>query len=265
MAKFKCNWVQLMETLWDPAHVAILHGTGETMMNAFEGGGPDVEDRVDTDGKSGLALGGCEALDTDFGFLYKFHKSAFGTEGNWVPTVMPCWLFISPPPDTPPEFDRIVFGHVPIDDENTILWQIAYNPTQPCGPMGEMLVKSANDPDDWRVPDMSHDNNWGQDRQAMAAGSFSGIGEGQGVTGLLLQDVAMAESMYPIVNRTWENLGPADRAIIKGRRVLLDAVRAHQRGEGALGSHADASNVGRPGGFEDTFMKQGEPEAVLLA
>ena len=121
------------------------------------------------------------------------------------------------------------------------------------GVVGQTLVKMANDPDDWRVADMSRENNWGQDREAMAAGSFTGIGEGQGITGLLLQDVAMAESMYPIVDRTWENLGPADRAIIKGRRVLLDAVRAHQRGEGALGSHADVKNVGRQNGVEELW------------
>jgi len=253
VAKFRCNWVQLMETLWDPAHVQILHGTGQSMVKAWEGTdaimGAESRD-VDT---PPLAMGECETQMTPFGFMYKFGRGPDGPMGgtpSWVPTVMPCWIFIAALGGTP-DSDRIVFGHVPVDDDHTLLWQIAYNTTQPLSIIGQTLVKSANDPDDWRPPEMDRENNWGQDRAAMEAGSFTGIGEGQGITGLLIQDVAMAESMGPIVDRNNENLGPADLAIVRGRRMLLDAVRAHMKGERALGVDEDVTDVGTPGGRQD--------------
>ena len=36
--------------------------------------------------------------------------------------------------------------------------------------------------------------------------------------------------MGPIVNRTKEHLGPADQAIIVGRKVLLEAIKTVQNG-----------------------------------
>ena len=98
MAKFKCNWVQLMETLWDPAHVMILHGSGDTMVKAFDGADVPAakgEGLSESNG-SPLALGDCDVAETDFGFMYRFGTTAHGKEGGWVPTVMPCWLFIGP-------------------------------------------------------------------------------------------------------------------------------------------------------------------------
>jgi phthalate 4,5-dioxygenase len=250
MAKFRCNWVQLMETLWDPAHVQILHGSGGANERAWEGTDAAV---AGMNGEQRFAVGECESRDMPWGFMLKYGRGpqtqmASGL-GGWSPTVMPCWIFIGALGGTP-DSDRIVFGHVPIDDENTILWQIAYNPSQPLGMIGETLVKSADDPDDWRVPGMSRENNWGQDREAMDGGSWSGIGEGQGITGLLLQDVAMAESMGGVVDRSFENLGPADMGIIKGRRYFLQAVRDFLEGTPAPGVRDDVANVGRAGGAE---------------
>ena len=40
----------------------------------------------------------------------------------------------------------------------------------------------------------------------------------------------MQESMGPIVDRSKEHLGPADRAIIVARRLLLQAVKTVQEG-----------------------------------
>ena len=45
-----------------------------------------------------------------------------------------------------------------------------------------------------------------------------------------------------------EHLGPADHALIKGRQMFLDAVRAYQTTGEALGSHTDVSGVGKLGG-----------------
>jgi hypothetical protein len=54
----------------------------------------------------------------------------------------------------------------------------------------------------------------------MAAGrSFTGL------RGVNLQDLVVQESMGPIVDRTKENLGAADLAIVHFRRLLLDTAR----------------------------------------
>src|SRR4029453_8631878 len=61
-------------------------------------------------------------------------------------------------------------------------------------------------------------NDYPLDRQAQKTESFTGI------DGINPQDRAIQESMGPIVDRSREHLGPADRAVIQARRLLLEAV-----------------------------------------
>jgi len=70
----------------------------------------------------------------------------------------------------------------------------------------------------------NRDNDWLIDRQVQKTETFSGI------DGIHTQDHAVQESMGPIVDRSREHLGPADKAIIVARRLLLDAVRTVQEG-----------------------------------
>ena len=59
-----------------------------------------------------------------------------------------------------------------------------------------------------------------------------------GIEGINTQDRAVQESMGPIVDRSEEYLGPADKAIIAMRRLLLQAVRTVETG----GTHPRADN-----------------------
>jgi phthalate 4,5-dioxygenase oxygenase subunit len=72
-------------------------------------------------------------------------------------------------------------------------------------------------------------NDYRQDRQAMAADSFTGI------SGIPNQDIAMWESMGAIADRTTERLGSSDIAIIQFRRIMLDAVRRFEETGVAIG------------------------------
>jgi hypothetical protein len=56
--------------------------------------------------------------------------------------------------------------------------------------------------------------------------------------------------MGPIVDRSKEHLGPADRAIIVARQQLLHAIKAHQEG-------------GAPLGLAPTYYTIRAPERVL--
>ena len=66
-------------------------------------------------------------------------------------------------------------------------------------------------------------NNYLLDRHVQKTESFTGI------DGINTQDRAIQESMGAIVDRSREHLGPADRAIIQARRLLLEAVRSSPR------------------------------------
>jgi phthalate 4,5-dioxygenase oxygenase subunit len=67
----------------------------------------------------------------------------------------------------------------------------------------------------------NRENNWLQDREAMRRGeSFTGI------TGVNNEDIAVQEAMGPIFDRTKEHLGTSDIAVIRMRRIMLDAARA---------------------------------------
>src|ERR687886_2307542 len=72
-------------------------------------------------------------------------------------------------------------------------------------------------------------NNWGIDRQVQKTDTFSGI------EGVNTQDRAVQESMGPIVDRSREYLGPADKAIIAMRRLLLEACLTVEGGDDPRG------------------------------
>jgi hypothetical protein len=78
-------------------------------------------------------------------------------------------------------------------------------------------------------------NNWMQDRDAMRNGSSH-----SGIVGANIQDIAVEESMGPIFDRTKEHLGTSDIAVIRMRRLMIDAARAlADRGEPPIGLGPD--------------------------
>ena len=74
-------------------------------------------------------------------------------------------------------------------------------------------------------PFRNRSNNWMIDRRMQKYETFTGI------DGINQQDRAVQESMGPIVDRTRENLGPGDRAVVVTRKLLLEAIDSVQRGE----------------------------------
>src|SRR4029434_8825638 len=72
-------------------------------------------------------------------------------------------------------------------------------------------------------------NNYLLDRQVQKTETFTGI------DGINTQDRGIQESMGRIVDRSKEHLGPADKAIIQARRLLLAAVTTVQDGRAPRG------------------------------
>jgi phthalate 4,5-dioxygenase len=247
IGRYRCNWFQMLETLWDPSHVQILHASDPEFTDQFLAfGDVGLSNKVST-----LYAAGPETQDTPVGFNFRFTEGVCSGGGipAWIATAMPSWVLITSFAENP-SGDRVALGHVPIDDENMLLVQIFYNMDSPLGDLAQFLVSGTSEPDNFVPQGQGYENNWGQDRAAMKQGSFTGVGVSMYATGILLQDQAAIESMGPIVDRTAEQIGPADHAVVKGRTVYLDALKAYLSGAPALGIGQDFSCVGRPGGLE---------------
>ena len=76
-------------------------------------------------------------------------------------------------------------------------------------------------------------NRFGQDRQAMKLGNFTGV------PGIPNQDIIMWVSMGAIVNRSTDRLGASDMAVVEFRKLMVDAATKVARGEAAIGTTPD--------------------------
>jgi hypothetical protein len=97
-------------------------------------------------------------------------------------------------------------------------------------------------------------NNYGLDRQVQKTESYSGI------DGINQQDRALQESMGPIVDRSREMLGPADKAIIQARKLLREAVKAVEAGRSPGGTGTSYYTV-KAG--EDVFARDADWHRAL--
>jgi phthalate 4,5-dioxygenase len=214
-----CNWLQALEGGIDSSHFTILHRA--IRRNALQ---PGVG--VDTPGVRGRAPT-LEVDVTDYGYRY-FGIRPLGEDQQYVrgyQYIMP-FTQLRPPRD---ERDQ-VHGHfwVPIDDENCMVWNFYYS--YGTEPVLDRSADSGNgygthvDPKNNFRPIRNRSNGWLIDRKMQKTETFTGI------DGINQQDRAVQESMGPIVDRTRENLGPADRAVVATRRLLLEAVDTVARG-----------------------------------
>jgi len=122
-------------------------------------------------------------------------------------------------------------GHiwVPIDDENTMVYNWAYSLTdEPLTDQDRLERGIGNGPMHVDQTTFRSKANRGNDylidRAAQRTESFTGI------DGVNVQDRAIQETMGRIVDRSKEHLGPADKAIIQLRRLLRQAVNTTSEG-----------------------------------
>jgi hypothetical protein len=138
---------------------------------------------------------------------------------------------------------------VPMDDETTMVYNWVTTARDEPLPESERLeTRFGNGPDTVDQTTfrsrVNRRNNYLLDRQVQKTETFTGI------DGINLQDRAVQESMGPIVDRSKEHLGPADKAVIQARRLLLEAVRTVRDG-------------GTPRGVAPTYYPLAAAEGVL--
>src|SRR5205814_199007 len=128
-------------------------------------------------------------------------------------------------------------GHiwVPMDDYNCMVYNWMYSTTDaPLTDEDRRERGIGNGPDfvDQKTfrSKQNRTNNYGLDREVQKTESYTGI------DGINQQDRALQESMGPIVDRSREHLGPADKAIIQARKLLREAVKADEAGKQPAGT-----------------------------
>jgi len=232
----ECNWLQALEGGIDTSHAPILHrllapnasGTGYSPTSPF------VRGKAPT----------LELEPTDYGYRYAGLRS-LGDEGQYVRAYHFIMPFTQIRPQQTNRSDgrerQQIGGHfwVPMDDENCMVWNWIYSfDDEPLDDGEQSFLEAGNslhdcDPSNNFRKRRNKDILWGIDRAQQRTESFTGI------RGINNQDHAVQESMGPIVDRSREQLGPADKAVIAARQLLLKAIGTVEDGGDPRG--ADSS------------------------
>ncbi|WP_158257956.1 Rieske 2Fe-2S domain-containing protein [Sphingopyxis lindanitolerans] len=217
-AQIDCNWIQGLEAALDPVHVGILH-------SSFIGSGRGYL------GLTSAATPYFQVLPKDFGLqVAALRPLGDGTTYVRVTSyVMPYYGFT--PPNDPKLADRTVLIAVPVDDTHTRQFFVRYNLFG--SPIDNHFAETveASDPDNYTPFPGGKDAVWGQDREAMKNGHFTGFPRN-----IFSEDMVVQVSMGPITDRSEEHLSESDIGIVHGRRLLIEAACAFQEGKHPVGA-----------------------------
>jgi phthalate 4,5-dioxygenase oxygenase subunit len=225
-----CNWAQILEGAIDSAHSSSLHSSDMVPARVDSAKATDKTWlRPSTDKAPRLQVQRCA-----YGFRYAALRRPITNAATHE--YVRSTVFVAPataliPPNN---LYNVANINVPMDDTSTAFYFIAWGePSQT--PETETWRKFLRqtvgvDLDEEYRPLRTRQNRFWQDRGAMKAGNFTGI------TGFPNQDVAMWVTMGAIADRSADRLGASDLAVVEFRRQMLDAVRAFQNGEAAIGT-----------------------------
>jgi len=213
------NWLQGLEGALDAAHVNFLHSAW-----------PRNYDEQDEQFQRMVAVPKYSVAETGYGMRAAAIRG--NDDGNALVRIseflMP-YIAMTPAPLQYGERSGTFFMAVPVDDANHLLFWGIFDRD---GPIGDFFLKAQGDDlDSYASPTGSRENNWNQDREAMARGHFSGFPDR-----LLLEDVVAQLSMGPIVDRSRDFLTHTDLAVHSCRQVLLKLLDRFEAGEAVDGS-----------------------------
>jgi phenylpropionate dioxygenase-like ring-hydroxylating dioxygenase large terminal subunit len=201
----ECNYAQGLEGTIDTVHAGALHRTVR-----WHDEGKLAHEQV--------LYADVDVEHTNYGFRYAgLRKLPDGSTHTRV-TIVPFPFFTFIPSPGAMRGRRLVNAWVPRDDTSTWHTQWFFNREEPVDV--EFRKKESGvlfNPDFTKK--IGYDEWYGQDRAAMKTTNFSGI------TGVVMQDHAVVETMGPISDRENEHLGQSDIAIVTWRRMLIKAAR----------------------------------------
>ena len=227
-----CNWAQILEGAIDSAHSSSLHSSDFVPARVKAGEATDTNWlRPSTDKSPRL-----QVQHTDYGFRYAALRRPIQNAATheYVRTT----VFVAPftvlvPPNN---LYNVANVNVPVDDTHTAFYFLAWGDAASTPSTEEwrkfLNVRPGVTLDEFYRIKASMDNRFGQDRQAMKAGNFTGI------TGFPNQDIAMWVTMGPIADRSLERLGASDQAVVEFRKQMVASAAAFAEGKPAIGTGA---------------------------
>lgn len=239
-SRMGCNWLQGLEGTIDSAHVGFLHQTWHRVTAEMVG-----------HANLALALDHPPSYETEF-TAYGMRAAALRrtADGRTYVRVtehlMPLVTVVSVGRSQPR--DGAAFVISPVDDTNHLLFFGAFADTPLPAPEdqpGFIAPGVSPDPHDLAGLRGDRSDRWGQDRELLATGHFTGFGRN-----LLEEDAAVQTSMGPIVDRTKEHLSSGDLAVAQLRRMLLHALDANDRATPPPGSAKGTEAVKLPNAVE---------------
>jgi hypothetical protein len=235
-----CNFLQAIEGGIDTAHSSFAHNndiTNEKLLRSLD---PHPALEVDIT-RYGFQYGSIRNISEEQSYvrIYQFvmpnqQMRAALVDGEGHPLKIPA-----------------LDGHiwVPIDDENTFVYNIHYAASDATPIPRETFIKkeqrSGRHPDDfidgshWLIRNPSND--YLIDREIQRTKTFTGI------VGVNTQDFALQEGMGGIVRRDLEALGSTDRAIQSARDLLLEAIDEVEAGRSPRGIDPESYRLSRAG------------------
>lgn len=212
----RTNYAQGVEGGIDSSHVGILH----SMLDPSRPDLPFTQRQV-----SPLSTVPYLAMDTAPKFFVRpaGHGMTIGARRNassdsyyWRITqfLLPFYTMIAPAEENGP-----IMGHAwtPIDDYNCWVFTMTWTTNRPLteAELDNGVVHAPVKDDGSYEPLVDASTNYGIDREEQRLRSTTGI------KGIGMQDTAVQESMGPLVDRSLENLGSGDAAIVRFRRMML--------------------------------------------
>ena len=240
-----CNFMQAIEGVLDSAHSNFLHA--DTFKPTASVTVSELRSDLRVERPSNDTRPKLDVRNTDYGFRYAALRRPIvspDTEQYVRVTEFIAPIYAMFPA---PKGYGNTQAFVPIDDEHTMLYFVKYHYDRAIGDEERQLhyswskARPGIDVDEEFRTRRTRENGWLQDRAAMERNeSFSGI------AGVQIEDSVVQESMGALYDRSEEHLGASDVAVIRMRRLMLDAARAlAERNEApfAVLQRSDYSNI----------------------
>ena len=222
-----CNWLQGLEGGLDSAHGPILHQSwirevAKEMSASIDSGGVQ------------LTFAAVPRYETEV-TPYGMRAASLRTVGDGQTYTRLSHYFFPLVIVVPTGYadHTQIFAFTPIDDTHH---QVFFGNYGVVPQMGQREFRSVRqdietDPRNFAAAGGDRSNRWGQDRELMDAGHFTGVARS-----VIDEDALVQVSMGPIVDRSKENLSSSDVAVAQARRLILDTLAAAEEGELPPGS-----------------------------
>jgi phthalate 4,5-dioxygenase len=218
------NWFQILEGHIDTAHVTFLHYGGIQPEDVPAGSFSEYQLRQRS--------AHFEVIDTEGGAAYAARRPAGDGQVYWRIAQYIFPSFTMAPPGVLGLGKRNAC-EVPLDDEHTMTYQMSVSRGRPGGngpnPNMNPIPMQPRTTDwygRWR-PVVQPDNDFLIDRDVQRKNA--GASGYTGITGIAMQDAAVTSSMGAIYDRRQEHLGTSDAMVIRVRRRVIAAIKAHMQ------------------------------------